>query len=572
MAKKKKKSSKKKTSKKAKTTKKTSKKSSKPKTKKQETFNVKKSIVYPTIALVVMIAAVLAISSLTGSDDPGTGTNTVTGEAVLDMYVMSQCPYGVQAESEAIKAIERFEGDVDYNIHYIVNSQGDTFQSLHGPAEVKENKRQLCIEELYPEKFHEYLFCFNENYKDGEGQYAKCTSELDMTIEEVASCVEDKGIELLKASEEKSKEAGASASPTIFLNGEPYNSGRSELDFARAICGELDYDHEGCADVPKPVSFTVTVLTDDECPACSTNQIVGATKQLFPGADYETVDVDSQEGQALVEEHDLTYLPAYFFPQKITETNTWETNDRIKSAFVESGDSYRLRDEATGASWFIDEEKQKEFFESIGVVKGDNKPQVDFFVMSYCPYGNQAEVALEPVFQKLQGKAEFNPRYVIYSDYGSGYPDYCLDEANELCSMHGVVELNQDIREVCVLKYEGEAAWFEFALAMNNECDSNNADTCWESVAESQGLDTAQISACEEEEGYSLMAADKELGDKLGVRGSPTIFVDGVQYSGARTAQGYLAAVCAAFDEKPSECDDVVQEPQQQPAPAGATC
>jgi len=548
------------------------KKTSYKRTKKRKTASkkkvVKKKFFDKPIHIVMALAALVVIAVLI-SEMP----EKVSAEVVLDMYVMSQCPYGAQAENEAIKAVKRFGDDVEYNIHFIVNSQGEGFRSLHGQAEVDENMRQVCIQELNPDIYYDYLLCFNENYKDAESQHSKCADQVGIDKEAIFTCVSDRGVELLKASEAETAKVGAGASPTIYLNGESYSGGRSEMEFARAICEIFDYEHEGCANIPKPVPMKVIVLTDDECPNCDTSRIVSVSKQLFPGASFEYVDVDSKDGKKLVEEHSLVYLPAYIFESKIEETNTWKTNTQVIGAFVISADGYRLRDSVTGASWFIDEEKQAEFFASIGVVKGDNRPQIDFFVMSYCPYGNMAEEAIAPVYEKLKDKAEFKPHYVIYSDYATGYPDFCLAEDNVICSMHGIVELNQDIREACVAKNYDMQEWFEFALAMNRQCNSQNADACWVEVAESLGLDTELISVCEADEGIVLMNTDKALGDKLGVRGSPAVFIDGAQYNGQRTANGYLAALCAAFEDAPEECSGAVQEPMQQQAPpAGGAC
>ncbi|MBU0472148.1 MAG: hypothetical protein KKF65_05965 [Nanoarchaeota archaeon] len=528
--------------------------------------NSKKSFpVSGIIGLIILVVAV--VLGLIFSSKSDTGSEP---EVVFDLYAMSQCPYGVQAETEAIKAAQRFDGAVDLNVYFIVQSVGDVFQSLHGQPEVDENMRQVCIQELYPDLFQEYLLCFAPGYTSAESQYAKCISEISLDSDSIFSCVRDKGVELLKASEAKSKEVGASASPTMYLNNEPYSGGRSELDFARSFCDLMDYEHEACVEIPKPVAVKVILLTDDNCPTCDTSSVVAAIKQLFPGAELKTVDVDTEEGQSLVEDYSLTYLPAYIFDSKLLETNTWNTNEQIKGSFVESKEGFRIRDEAVGATWFIYEQKQAEFFESIGVTKGDNRPQIDFFVMSYCPYGNMAEEAIEPAYQVLKEEADFNPKYVIYSNYGSGYPDYCLDENSVLCSMHGIQELNQNIREACVAKYYGMDEWFSFALAMNSKCNSGNADTCWQAVAESLSLDVGTISTCEQEEGYDLMLADKELGDKLGARGSPSVFVEGAQYNGARTANGYLSALCTAFDEAPADCNEVISEPEQAAVPQGS--
>ena len=77
-------------------------------------------------------------------------------------------------------------------------------------------------------------------------------------------------------------------------------------------------------------------------------------------------------------------------------------------------------------------------------------PDVKLFTMTFCPYGNQAEDAMHPVVEALKDNIEVEPHYVIYSNYRGGGPQYCLDDENKYCSMHGIQELNQDVRELCV--------------------------------------------------------------------------------------------------------------------------
>ena len=190
----------------------------------------------------------------------------------------------------------------------------------------------------------------------------------------------------------------------------------------------------------------------------------------------------------------------------------------------------------------------------IGVTFGDNKPQIDFFVMSYCPYGNQAEEIIEEVYNNLGDAAEFIPRYVIYSNYQGGGPAYCFDDASKYCSMHGIVELNQNIREACVERHLGIQEWFDFARAMNSKCNYQNADTCWEGVADDLGIDKTVVTDCFDTEALEILEEDFVLNQALKVTGSPTIFIDGNKYAGARDANAIQAALCGAFEDAPASC------------------
>lgn len=182
-------------------------------------------------------------------------------------------------------------------------------------------------------------------------------------------------------------------------------------------------------------------------------------------------------------------------------------------------------------------------------------PVVKFFVMAFCPFGQQAERGLKPVHDLFGDKVKFEPHYVIYENYAGGGPDYCI-ENGKYCSMHGIKELNEDIRQLCIYKnYDSDTFWNYLAYVYTN-CSRNNIDTCWKDAAEANGIDTAKIESCFDSEGVDLIAAEKALNDKYGVRGSPTVFINDKQYNGGRAPEDYKNAVCSGFTSKPEECSE----------------
>lgn len=196
-------------------------------------------------------------------------------------------------------------------------------------------------------------------------------------------------------------------------------------------------------------------------------------------------------------------------------------------------------------------------------------PNVKFFVMTFCPFGNQAEDGLGPALELLGNSVEWEPHYVIYSDYASGYPDYCLDEENKYCSMHGIQELNQGVRELCVFKYEKDK-WWDFVYGVNEDCSSNDVDTCWESIAEEVGLDVQKIKDCEANEAIEMLEVEVQLNEEYGVSGSPTVFINDERYSGGRTPEEFKQGICSGFVTKPEECSETLEGGAS--APSGGQC
>ena len=190
-----------------------------------------------------------------------------------------------------------------------------------------------------------------------------------------------------------------------------------------------------------------------------------------------------------------------------------------------------------------------------GYPKSD-KPVVQFFVMSFCPYGQQAETGLKGAYDALGSTVEWEPHFVIYSNYGSA--EYCLDENQTYCSMHGRSEVNEDVRQMCIWKYYSTNVWWDYVSQINSMCSLDSIDTCWMTVASGLGINTTQIAACQLGEAIALLEPELELNDELGVSGSPTIFINGQSYSGSRSAEAFKSAICSAFNTAPEACGETL--------------
>lgn len=257
-----------------------------------------------------------------------------------------------------------------------------------------------------------------------------------------------------------------------------------------------------------------------------------------------------------------------------------------------------------------------------------DKPQLDFYVMSFCPYGNQMETTLRPIFDLLGNKVDLRPRYIfekITGDLGnycktrSPDPTQCetyvknsggqlknvadcqqqiatmvktcnnesqyLKIGNNLyTSLHGRVEANQDVREICAYNMvDDKKLWWDFVDNVNKNCTAQNADTCWEDQAKQAGLDTNKITECFNKDAASLI--DKEIADttKFKIQGSPTLMIGDQLFpptisatatdqnikignnvftlAQTRTPNVIKEALCSAFNKAPSECKKVLTDP-----------
>lgn len=534
------------------------------------------------------------VESTSSSKTPSAGTSeSFDGDqVVLEMYVMSQCPYGTQVV-DAIAPVKKELGDaLDLRVDYIFYDQSqysgresqycvDDLCGMHGVPEVEGNIVQLCAQKYSPDLWLDMAVCQNENMKAIPGNWEKCAKDNGLNVEAIKSCFEgEEGKELARESSARAKARQASGSPTIFLSDKPYQGGRTDKDFLRSVCNAFDGERpQACNEIPEPVKFDMIVLNDELCDSCSPAQIEGVSAQLFPGVKSRTVDVNSEEGKELVAKYGIELAPAYIFGSEITTTETWEARAQIQGAFEELSDGkYKLLDSQTGAEWFIDPVKRKEALEKpiqlLGVEEG--KPQLDFFVMSFCPFGIQAENGIIPVQEMIGDAAKFVPRFVIY---GSGNGCITDDDGSQFCSLHGREELDEDIRQMCIWQEEPDKFFPYIKLVADGYGDKtitqSNIVNKWEDLATSVGIDTAKINACFNDEARvkEMLRKESNLNKELGVRGSPSIFVDGQAYKGGRTAGAYQSAICAKFPEgeAPAACDiPLMDDSSAAAAPAGS--
>ncbi len=212
-------------------------------------------------------------------------------------------------------------------------------------------------------------------------------------------------------------------------------------------------------------------------------------------------------------------------------------------------------------SVITEESSSSESTESQEVPKSD-KPIVELFIMSYCPYGTQAEKGIIPVIELLKDKIDFRMRYVSYL-------------------MHGEKEAEENLREYCIeeiapekyLDYmncflEGDGNYdIDSDGDGNNDLMSNgnNINNCLTKA----GIDTTKLENCISEAdkefsitenlnsgaSYPKFNVDADLNEEYEIAGSPTLVINGQVVSSGRDSASYLNVICSVFNNAPTECN-----------------
>jgi FKBP-type peptidyl-prolyl cis-trans isomerase 2 len=162
----------------------------------------------------------------------------------------------------------------------------------------------------------------------------------------------------------------------------------------------------------------------------------------------------------------------------------------------------------------------------------EGAPTLQTFVMSYCPYGTQMEKGVIPAMKLLNGKANFEIRFVSYT-------------------MHGEKEDTENKRQICLREEQSAKFWTYLECFL----DAGDAAGCIKST----GVDADKLSTCMTDNADSYLAVDKELNTQYSVKGSPTNILDGKAAEiYPRSPEDVKKAVCAAFTDAPAECDETL--------------
>ena len=249
--------------------------------------------------------------------------------------------------------------------------------------------------------------------------------------------------------------------------------------------------------------------------------------------------------------------------------------------FVKEGDLYKLVASVSGQSITAYVSKDgKKFFPSVidldksaenapaanasqpPVAEAAQKkdiPDVELFVMSYCPYGVQAEKGILPVVQALGSKINFSVKFV----------DYIL---------HGKKEFDENLNQYCIQKEE-PSRFNDYLACFAKESDSVK---CAADII----LDGAKIASCisTTDKQFKLtesfnaggqsapFSIQTDLNKKYGVKGSPTLVVNGEVLDASRDSASLLKTICSGFTTAPEECNQALSATTPTPSfGAGAT-
>jgi len=173
-----------------------------------------------------------------------------------------------------------------------------------------------------------------------------------------------------------------------------------------------------------------------------------------------------------------------------------------------------------------------------------DKPTAELFVMTHCPYGTQAEKGFLPALEALSDVADVKIRFVHYFMHTPDKEDV------------------ETPRQVCIREEQPERFNAYLKCFLGKTGIPADALACEEET----GVDSDALAECiSNGKADEYYAEDSALSEKYGVRGSPTLVINGAQAQYGRNAESYKTGICGAFNDAPDICSETLDATNPSP-------
>lgn len=232
-------------------------------------------------------------------------------------------------------------------------------------------------------------------------------------------------------------------------------------------------------------------------------------KREFPNIKVRELDYLTKKGKKLAEKLKIDFLPAYLFGKDI------EKNKRFSSLTKANlirplGRRYYLISSGTNQSGIF--------------IKRERAPHtLEVFSMSQCPFSAAALNKL--ITAQKEGRLSEDLKldcHYIATLIKPCKPCGESPDTLKFQSLHGQPEVEEDIRQLCIQKYQPDK-FGDYLLLRNRDIQS--AD--WQTPAKQAAIDTEALKRCSQNnEGFQLLKEDIKRAQALRISASPTFLYE----------------------------------------------
>ena len=467
----------------------------------------------------------------------------------VELYVMSLCPFGVQAENGLLPVAKAYEKQIDLRLGFIASAApgaegaSPKFSSLHGEPEVVEDIRQLCVKELAPKKYLDFILERNKNISSPDWQAAAKAVGIDApAIERCAGGAQ--GQVLLVNNISAARDRNANGSPTIYIDSVAYSGGRTPKAFEWTICSAIKArgvkpplscetalaspqpsaavasDGGDCADgsgaaAKTATNFDIWIVRESACTACELT-LLNNLKKLHPGAAFKILEADSNAGKAMIAKHRPQALPLYVLDRKVEAEDNFSS--LLNSQYARSADQYIIKP------------GPESYTPTVQLSRARQPRHLDILMDPFSPFAARAQTELITFLTRSKVKdLTFSMHFLVQEGVstegmlvkaatGNTPRSASLSELREmkpgpLTTGRGEVGLKESLRQACLFQNAPMTVYFSYVSCRDQALMDPEVPQC---LRPDDRLKACMAGA----EGERLLRYDARLARDLGVNTS----------------------------------------------------
>ena len=454
---------------------------------------------------VITISLLLLPSRSSGAEEFGPETEQT--RARLDLYVMPECDFCLDAERTVHRILEILGDRVDVHVYYAVD-EGEELGALRG----------IAISKVQPDRFWAYLL--GDEVVAGM-TWPEIAVQLGLDTERIAALIRSgEADEILRSHLFRAERLETYRLPALYVNNRLYEERIEYWGVMRALSRVFPEDEMpealgalpecfGDGDCPpsegyvgickrpgtpeatcvyrEAVRVSFTVVYDERAFFSNEEEIVASTRSLFPGVQVERVSGRSEEGRRLIEQYGVRRLPAYQFGREVLDAYRLP---RVRSSLRWVVDRFVLDPQAVGAN--------------VDPTRPEVPGRIDLFLSSLSPRAYDVALDVETVLAERDGSLDLRVHYLAYED-----------EDGRLTAPGGRFEVEEAIRHRVIWTRHPDR-YFEYLRVRKRDIGSSY----WEDEVRAVGIDPEEVRRiARSPEGVALLAADAKLAETFGLGG-----------------------------------------------------
>lgn len=255
----------------------------------------------------------------------------------------------------------------------------------------------------------------------------------------------------------------------------------------------------------------VQVITDDECEACEPSDILVWSRRVMPTLNAQKVPFDSEEGERIIKENEIKFLPTFIFSESVRETDFYT---QAEALFTEKNGFFFMDYEKLGVEpgRYLDAPEINEGDATFG--NQDSEVRVVVFSDFQCSHCQSFYKSFREVAKEFEGQAFFSLKHLSLE----------MNPKSEDAALASFCALEQDkFWEYADKLYSDQARWVNSA-----------SNQTFKNYASNLRLNYNQFSECLDSKKYQdKVDESKQEALAFNIMGTPSIFVNDNFQTGA---------------------------------------